>query len=92
MGKDMKTKVENLPVVEVKRPARTGEYIKALKDSEHGRYRQGDILLVTDGNFILIQEEIQEEYNYNDFIDYVYKPILKPMLANQKFNINIEFF
>jgi hypothetical protein len=50
MGKDMKTKVENLPVVEVKRPARTGEYIKALKDSEHFRYKKDDILLVTDDN------------------------------------------
>lgn len=43
-------------------------------------------------DFILIQEEIQEEYNYNDFIDYVYKPILKPMLANQKFNIDVKYF
>ena len=46
----LENKIENLPVVEIKRPAKTGEYIKALRNSEHGRYRQGDILLVTDGN------------------------------------------
>jgi len=46
----LENKTENLPVVEVKRPAKTGEYIKALVDSIHGRYKQGDILLVTDDN------------------------------------------
>lgn len=43
-------KTKNSVVREVKRPAKTGEYIKALKDSEHFRYKKGDILLVTDGN------------------------------------------
>lgn len=54
IDKDIEVKLENktknLFVMEVKRPAKTGEYIKALRNSEHGRYRQGDILLVTDGN------------------------------------------
>jgi len=54
IDKDIKTKIENktenLPVVEVKRPAKTGEYIKALRNSEHGRYKKDDILLVTDGD------------------------------------------
>ena len=48
VGKDIKTKVGNLPVVEVKRPAKTGEYIKTLVESIHGRFKRGDILLVTD--------------------------------------------
>lgn len=46
----LENKTENLPVVEVKRPAKTGEYIKTLVDSIHGRYKRGDILLVTDDN------------------------------------------
>lgn len=44
----LENKIENLPVVEIKRPAKTGEYIKALKNSKHGRYKKDDILLVTD--------------------------------------------
>lgn len=44
----LENKTENLPVVEVKRPAKTGEYIKALRNSAHYRYKQGDILLVID--------------------------------------------
>lgn len=50
IDKDIKTKVENLPVVEVKRPAKAGEYIKTLVNSIHNRYKRGDILLVTDDN------------------------------------------
>ena len=37
-------------MVEVKRPAKTGEYIKTLRNSEHYRYKKDDILLVTDGD------------------------------------------
>ena len=50
IDKDIEAKLENLPVVEVKRPAKTGEYIKTLVDSIHGRFKRGDILLVTDDN------------------------------------------
>lgn len=50
VGKDMEVELENLPVVEVKRPAKTGEYIRALKNSKHGRYKKDYILLVTDDN------------------------------------------
>lgn len=46
----LENKTENLPVVEVKRPAKTGEYIKTLVDSIHGRFKRGDILLVADDN------------------------------------------
>jgi hypothetical protein len=46
----LENKIENLPVVEVKRPAKTGEYIKTLVDSIHGRFKRGDILLVADDN------------------------------------------
>lgn len=50
IDKDMEGQLENLPVVEVKRPAKNGEYIKTLVDSIHGRFKRGDILLVTDDN------------------------------------------
>ena len=47
IDKDIEDKLESKEVREVKRAAKTGEYIKALKDSEHYRYKKGDILLVT---------------------------------------------
>lgn len=43
-------------------------------------------------DFIAVQKEIAEEYVFDDFVDYIYRPILRPMLANQKFNIDVKYF
>lgn len=86
MGKDMKTKVENLPVVEVKRPARTGEYIKALKDSEHFRYKKDDILLVTEDNLKHPWDDRAVCYYSNFYKGFVIKNEDYVVLENYKGN------
>ena len=76
--KDIEVNLESKELREVKRPAKTGEYIKTLKDSEHYRYKRGDILLVTNGDLKHPWDDCGVEYYspiYKDFVirneDYV---------------------
>lgn len=90
VGKDMEAqlenKTENLPVVEVKRPAKTGEYIKALKNSEHYRYKKDDILLVTDGDLKHPWNDRAVCYYSNFYKDFVIKNEDYVVLENYKGN------
>ncbi len=90
VGKDIKTKVGNkvgnLLVMEVKRPAKTGEYIRALKNSEHYRYKNDDILLVTDGDLKHPWNDRAVCYYSNFYKDFVIKNEDYVVLENYKGN------
>ena len=85
VGKDIKTKVGNkvgnLLVMEVKRPAKTGEYIRALKNSKHHRYKKDDILLVTDGDL---------KHPWNDRAVCYYSPICKDFVFENEDYVVLE--
>lgn len=77
----LENKIENLPVVEIKRPAKTGEYIKALRNSEHYRYKKDDILLVTDGDL---------KYPWDDRAVGYYSPICKNFVIKNEDYVVLE--
>lgn len=81
MENKIENKIENLPVAEVKRPAKTGEYIRALRNSEHYRYKKDDILLVTDGDL---------KHPWDDRAVCYYSPICKDFVIKNEDYVVLE--